>query len=56
MHMEKNIPQSKGATKRLMGIILKTYWPHCLVVVICIIGAALAQVRGTLFLQTLIDD
>ena len=56
MHMEKNIPQNMGATKHLMGIILKTYWPHCLVVMICIIGAALAQVRGTLFLQTLIDD
>ena len=48
---------SGGKTiKRLLGVILKHYWPHCLVVVLCIIGAALAQVQSSLFLQTLIDD
>ena len=45
-----------GVTLRLLKIILKKYWPHCLTVVLCIVGASLTQVRGTLFLQTLIDD
>ena len=36
--------------------LLYTSLPHCILVLVCIIGAALAQVRGTLFLQTLIDD
>lgn len=39
-----------------MAFIFKNYLPHCILVLVCIIGAALAQVRGTLFLQTLIDD
>ena len=42
--------------KRLMGEIFCHYWPHCILVVVCIVVNALAQVRGTLFLQTLIDD
>lgn len=42
--------------KRLMGIILKNYTPHCILVLICIFGAAFANVKGTLFMQTLIDD
>ncbi len=42
--------------KRLMGIILKNYTPHCIVVLICIFGSAFANVKGTLFMQTLIDD
>lgn len=43
-------------TTRLMKLLLAQYWPHCILVVICIIVAALAQVQGTLFLQILIDD
>lgn len=42
--------------KRLMGIILKNYTPHCIIVLICIFGSAFANVRGTLFMQILIDD
>lgn len=42
--------------KRLIQTILKKYAPHCILVVICIIVAAFANVRGTLFTQTLIDD
>ena len=42
--------------KRLMGIILKNYTPHCIVVLLCIFGSALVSVQGTLFMQTLIDD
>ena len=42
--------------KRLMGIILKNYTPHCIVVLFCIFGSAFVSVKGTLFMQTLIDD
>ena len=42
--------------KRLMGVILKNYTPHCIVVLLCIFGAAFVSVKGTLFMQTLIDD
>ena len=42
--------------KRLMGIIFKNYTPHCILVLICIFGSAFANVKGTLFMQTLIDD
>ena len=42
--------------KRLMGIILKNYTPHCIVVLLCIFGSAIVSVKGTLFMQTLIDD
>ena len=59
-NMNKN-PQKKNqnslkTTKRLMGIILKNYTPHCIMVLICIFGSAFANVRGTLFMQVLIDD
>ncbi len=51
------MPKDSGrVAKRLMKVILKKYWLHCIIVVAGIIGAALAQVQGTLFLQTLIDD
>ena len=39
-----------------MGIILKNYTPHCIVVLLCIFGSAFVSVKGTLFMQTLIDD
>ena len=42
--------------KRLMKNILKNYTPHCILVVLCILIASIANVRGTLFMQTLIDD
>lgn len=42
--------------KRILKLVLKEYGFSCLVVLFCIIGASLASVRGTLFLQTLIDD
>lgn len=52
----KGPKNTKATLKRLLAFILKNYLPHCILVLVCIIGAALAQVRGTLFLQTLIDD
>ena len=42
--------------KRLMEVILKNYTPHCIVVLLCILGSAFVSVKGTLFMQTLIDD
>lgn len=42
--------------KRVLGLMLKKYPFSCLMVVVCIIGSALATLRGTLFLQSLIDD
>lgn len=42
--------------KRLMKVVLKNYTPHCIVVLFCIFGSAFVSVKGTLFMQTLIDD
>lgn len=41
--------------KRIAGYLFKYYKIHFVTVVICIIISAFANVRGTLFLQTLID-
>lgn len=59
--MSGKMQRSKGQNpiktiKRLMGIILKNYTPHCIVVLLCIFGSAFVSVKGTLFTQTLIDD
>ena len=42
--------------KRIMSQVLKEYKVHLVVVAICILGASLASVRGTLFIRTLVDD
>lgn len=42
--------------KRLMAYICKSYTPHCILVVICILASVLCNVQGTMFMQTLIDD
>lgn len=41
---------------RLLKMVFKRYGIHCFIVLLCIIGNALATVQGTLFMQTLIDD
>ena len=41
--------------KRIIGFVLKDYAPHVIIVVICIFVGVLANVQGTLFMQTLID-
>lgn len=49
--------QNPGAVfKRIGKYVLKYYTPHCILVVIGIVVSVLANVRGTLFMQTLIDD
>ena len=42
--------------KRLLGIIFEKYALACIVVLICIFVSVLANIQGTLFLKTLIDD
>ena len=41
---------------RLMKYMLKNYTFSSVVVVVCIIVSVLANVQGTMFIQTLIDD
>lgn len=41
---------------RVFSVIIKRYWLQCIVVIIGIIGSALATVRGMLFMQVLIDN
>ncbi len=41
---------------RLMKYVLKQYTAHCIAVFLCIIIGVLANVQGTMFIQTLIDD
>ena len=42
--------------KRLLSIIMKKYKFHMITVFVCIIVSVLANVQGTLFIQSLIDD
>ncbi len=42
--------------RRLMGYVLKNYTPHIIIVVICIFVGVFANIQGTLFTQTLIDE
>lgn len=42
--------------KRLMGYVMKNYRWHCLAVLLLIIASALANVRGTMFMKSLIDE
>ena len=41
---------------RVLGYMLKSYTFSFFIVVLCILGSALATLRGTLFMQSLIDD
>lgn len=42
--------------KRILGYVFQNYGIHCLIVLACLVGNVLANVQGTLFLKTLIDD
>ena len=42
--------------KRLMGIVFKNYTPHVIIVIIGIFVGVFANIQGTLFTQTLIDE
>ncbi|MCD7864307.1 MAG: ABC transporter ATP-binding protein/permease [Lachnospiraceae bacterium] len=41
---------------RIFRVLLEEYKVHLIVVVVCILGSALASLRGTLFIRSLIDD
>lgn len=59
MHGKMQKPKGQNPVKtikRLMKVVLKNYTPHCIVVLLCIFGSAFVSVKGTLFMQTLIDD
>jgi ATP-binding cassette subfamily B protein len=38
-----------------MGYMLRSYTPHCILVLICILVSVFASLQGTLFMKTLID-
>ena len=50
------IEDPMGKLKRLFCYIFKNYGPHCVFVLVCIIISVLANVQGTMFTQSLIDD
>ncbi|MCD7842996.1 MAG: ABC transporter ATP-binding protein, partial [Lachnospiraceae bacterium] len=41
---------------RIFRVLLEEYKVHLIAVVVCILGSALASLRGTLFIRSLIDD
>ena len=50
-------PENPGKLlKRLMGVLMKLYGVQIVIVVICIVISVIANVQGTMFMQTLIDD
>lgn len=51
-----SIPQLMKTMRRVLGYMLKNYKFSFFMVVVCILGAALSTLRGTLFMQSLIDD
>ena len=42
--------------KRIMSEVFRHYLPHCILVLVCIVVSALANVQASLFLQALVDD
>lgn len=51
-----SLRQQVSAMKRVLGYLLRDYKFSFFIVVIYILGSALATLRGTLFMQSLIDD
>lgn len=52
----KDIKANSKTMKRLFADLFHTYPVHLIVVVICIVISVLANVQGTLFMQTLVDQ
>ena len=46
----------KGTIKRLFRYISKKYLMAFIAVIVCILVSSLANIKGSLFLETLIDD
>ena len=53
---KEQFAESKETMKRLFAYIFKNFGLQFIIVFACIIVSVLANVRGTLFMQTLIDD
>ena len=51
-----SLRQQMAAMKRVLGYLLRDYKFPFFMVVVCILGSAPATLRGTLFMQSLIDD
>lgn len=56
MNRRRGAKNPGAILKRLMGYVMKNYKWHCLTVLILIIVSTLANVRGTMFMKSLIDD
>ena len=54
--MPKEMKISKGTAKRLLKCVTSNYKKELIIVVIAIIISSVANVAGSLFLKTLIDD
>ncbi|MDD7741033.1 MAG: ABC transporter ATP-binding protein [Lachnospiraceae bacterium] len=54
--MKSQVKNPMKIFARLMKYVLKNYLPHCIIVVIAIFVSVLANVQGTMFTRTLIDD
>ncbi len=52
----KNTENSGKTFKRLMKYVMKNYAPHIILVAVLILVSVLANIQGTLFIQSLIDD
>ena len=46
----------KKIIHRLMGVVFENYLPHCILVAACILISTYANLQGTMFMKTLIDD
>ena len=53
---QKGLRKNKGTILRVLKYMVQGYPISFIVVILCIIGSALATVQGTLFAQSLIDD
>lgn len=53
---QMTLQQQLHAMKRVLSYMLKDYKIPFALVVVCILGSTLATLRGTLFMQSLIDD
>ena len=56
MKQNMSMRQQLAVMKRVLSCMLSHYRFSFFVVIICIVGSALATLRGTLFMQSLIDD
>ncbi|MCH5267021.1 MAG: ABC transporter ATP-binding protein [Lachnospiraceae bacterium] len=51
-----HIEDPMGKLRRVFKYVFKDYGVHCVIVVICIVASVLANIQGTMFTQSLIDN